>query len=71
MCPDPEKERVTGWEDKGDFSREETLGLISEGNVSPHCKERKERVCPAEETAGPKAWRWDPGLTERRAWMWN
>lgn len=71
MCPDPEKERVTGWEDKGDFSREETLGLISEGNVSPHCKERKERVCPAEETAGPKAWRWDPGLTEGRAWMWN
>lgn len=54
-----------------DFSLEETLGLSSEGNMSPRCRERKERVCPAEETAGPKARRWDPGFTEGRAWMWN
>lgn len=66
MCRDPEEERDRLGGPEKDFSLEETLGLSSEGNMSPPCSERRERVCPAEETAGPKAWRWDPGFTE-----WN
>lgn len=27
--------------------------------MSPLCRERAESVCPAEETTGTKAWRWD------------
>lgn len=65
------RERRPVWEGQEDLSGEELLQLNSEGRRCLWCKERKERGCPAEETAYTEAWKWDPRFTEARKRMWD